>query len=476
MTICLEMILIAGRYDAGGGQDPRVEEWPPHPARAFSAMRSVASDPEDLEVLRQFEQLPPPVIHASEATAGSTRAFVVTNKLEATGGNLTHPGRTSGLRERRSAHPVNPTVQFLWPNLALANQHLLERLNELAQRVPYLGRSTSTVLMHVRQIGTSEPPEGLDVFVPGTLQDFEMRVRVPYPGYTDELNALHDAGLPAWQASDGGRAAQPYRRLTVGGVRRETPTPAVLPVHSHYRDLVVLRFVDRRPDGRLTSLFTAALRSHVMSQTVDPLPLALHGHGIDGQPHVAYLGLPVCGSPHADGHLVGLAVAIPHMDEQERRHVIRGVLGVTGDARIPLRVPGIRGDVALVYRPDEPRPLAATASAWVRASRQWVTATPIVLDRYPKNGDLSAGVAHSFALAGLPEPVQVEVSTAAMTEGGVQMLPRDLPRRARGRVFCHARVTFDRPVAGPLLVGAGRYFGVGLLKPEFVEGARNHAS
>jgi len=48
----------------------------------------------------------------------------------------------------------------------------------------------------------------------------------------------------------------------------------------------------------------------------------------------------------------------------------------------------------------------------------------------------------------------------------VQFRPEELPTHARGRLFCHARITFGQQVSGPMLVGAGRYFGVGLLLPE----------
>ena len=33
------------------------------------------------------------------------------------------------------------------------------------------------------------------------------------------------------------------------------------------------------------------------------------------------------------------------------------------------------------------------------------------------------------------------------------------------RVLVHATVEFPRPVRGPLLLGAGRYFGLGLFRP-----------
>lgn len=460
MAICLDLFLIADRYDAAGGQDPRADEWPPHPARVFSALRSVAED-EDLSTLRALERLAPPTIHASGlAGRGESRTFVVTNIIRSEGGNLSHPARTSGLRVKRSVFPTSSRVQIVWAEDDDVPRIDVGLLDAMARRVPYLGRSTSVVLMGAQRVAQVAVPEDLEAYEPCD-EGGELDIRVPYPGYVDELDALYEEGALAWQASDGGRARQRYHR---GG---ESAVAETTGFRSPYRDLVALRFADRRPAGREIPTFSAALRSLVMSQTGDPLPPALHGHDYDGNPHVAYLGLPVCGSPHADGHLVALAVAIPGMDEGERRRVLRGLLGPGGDGRVSLRVPGFSEPFALEYRSDEPLPRSATARHWSWPSRRWVTVTPIVLDRYPKRGDLAAAVMKSVVLAGLPEPLLVEASTEALIQGAVRLSPRELPKRAQGRLFCHARITFDQPVSGPVLVGAGRYFGVGLLQPEY---------
>lgn len=472
MAICLDLFLVADRYDAADGQDPRTVEWPPHPGRGFAALRSVAND-DELFVLRNLERRPPPVVHASAAISkGRSRAYVVTNTLAPAGGNLNHPGRTSGLRERRSAFPEHSRVQFIWNSDDAFDDESVALLDTLARRVPYLGRSTSVVLMEAQRVKNVEAPSGLDVFEPVDDGSGEVQLRVPYPGYADELTGLYEQGAPTWQASDGARARHWYRRIE-NRRGRQQPSPEApegTVFRSAYRDLVLLRFLDRRPSGRLTTTFTAALRSMVMGQTSNPLPPALHGHGYDGNPHVAYLGLPVCGGPFADGHLAGLAVAIPGMDEAERRRILRGILGSHGRNEVELRVPGFRDVFTLEYRPDESRPRSATDWHWMRPAKQWVTATPIVLDRYPKKGDLAAGVLQSVVLSGLPEPALVEVSTAALTTGAVELSPRELPKRARGRLYCHARLTFDQRVAGPVLAGAGRYFGVGLFQPEVDEG------
>ena len=474
MPIRLDITLLSGRYDAGGGDDPYAAEWPPHPARVFSALRAVAAD-DELAPLAELERLSPPLIHASAAGAYHARGYVVTNALvnvrkkpkkksasqkKRRGTHQTHPARTAGFRQRSGSLPYDARVQFDWPDGDALSDGSLASLDRLARRVPYLGRSTSPVILIFSRVSDPEPLPGLTTYEP--VEGFgTVSIRVPYPGYLDELDALHEADQPAWQVA-GARARRSYREA---GAEGEPPRPRP-PIESPYPDLVVLRFVGQRPPGNLIGRFTEALRRKVMGQTEEPLPPALHGHGLPGVPHVAYLGLPFAGYEHADGQLMALAVAIPGLDRAERRRILRGILGSDPDRSVSLYAPGIHGSFELRYSPNDPLPRSATVTRWTGPSHTWVSVTPLVLDRYPKDRDLASAATTSLVQAGLPAPREVELSKQPMTQGAIRLRPDELPKRCRGRLYTHARVMFDQPVKGPVLAGAGRYFGVGLFAPE----------
>lgn len=458
MPIRLDITLLSGRYDAGGGDDPHAAEWPPHPARVFSALRAVAAD-DELAPLAELERLSPPLIHASAAGEYRARGYVVTNARERKGTHQNHPARTAGFRQRFGSLPYDARVRFDWPDGDALSDGSLACLDRLARRVPYLGRSTSPAILIFSRVRDPEPLPGLTTYEPvegpGTAS-----IRVPYPGYLDELDALHEADQPAWQAA-GARSRRSYREAGA-----EEEVPGRQPVESPYPDLVVLRFVGRRPPGSLVGRFTEALRRKVMGQTEEPLPPALHGHGLPGVPHVAYLGLPFAGYEHADGQLMALAVAIPGLDRAERRRILRGILGSDPNHSVSLYVPGIHGSFELQYSPNDPLPRSATVTRWTGPSHTWVSVTPLVLDRYPKDRDLASAATTSLIQAGLPAPREVELSKQPMTQGAIRLRPDELPKRCRGRLYTHARVMFDQPVKGPVLAGAGRYFGVGLFAPE----------
>jgi CRISPR-associated protein Csb2 len=452
----MDIDLLTGRYDAAGAQDRKEAEWPPHPARLFCALVAATRQDADRSALRWLESQPAPtVLAAAEHRPQVRSSYVVTNSTEKKGGNLSHPGRTNGLRERTHSVPTTARCRMVWPDAPITAD-LVETLDRLARRIPYLGRSTGIATVTARALADGDPFEaaedGLETYLPCGRAEAQASLRVPYPGYLEELEGLHEAGMPAWEAS----RSKGYRRATTVAAPKEQAAP------SAYSDIVILRFTRVRPGGRMTTVFTEALRSRVMSVAPDPLPAALHGHGADGLPHVAFLGLPDVEHDHADGHLIGLAVAVPQLPAEQRRAIVQGVLGGRDEnGCLRLRVPRV-GQVELSYEPGLVRPWAARPERWRKGGRRWVSATPMVLDHYPRRGDIEAEVLRSCLIAGLPAPREIEISTQPMISGGVRMIPRDLPATVKGRLFRHVALTFDTPVAGPMLIGAGRYLGSGL--------------
>jgi CRISPR-associated protein Csb2 len=457
MPLALTITLMTGRYEASGAGDRDSSEWPPHPARVFCALVAGARDEEERAALRWLESQEPPLVTAAPLVSSPTRqAYVVTNAREPKGGSQTHPGRTNAFTQQTAAVPSQATVHLEWAREP--DESTVSALDRLARRVPYLGRSTGVAMLSVGvRAGADDRPDGLVTYEPCGIGQAAELLRVPYRGYLDELTDLHEAGRSAWEAS----RAIGYRQA---GSAETTDEEKAAPA-SVYADFVTLRFSGVRLDGRLAPMVTEALRRAVMANTADPLPDVLHGHGADGRPHVAFLALPAVGQAHADGHLLGVGVAVPDVPAEERKRIVRGVLGPRDrDGILRLSVPRI-GELELLYEPGVVRPWGATPERWRRGSKRWVTATPMVLDRFPKKGHEEDEVLRSCRQMGLPDPVDVQTSTAPLVSGGVRLRPRDLPQQNRGRLYRHVDVTFDERVPGPMLLGAGRYLGVGLLVP-----------
>jgi CRISPR-associated protein Csb2 len=121
---------------------------------------------------------------------------------------------------------------------------------------------------------------------------------------------------------------------------------------------------------------------------------------------------------------------------------------------------------------------ALDPATWCRPSRRWASVTPVALDRNP--GDLTAWdprlaaqaarraeeiVARACEHVGLPRPARVRVMRRSLF-GAAPPAPSFMPYPRKGhgfkRVCVHVELRFEEAVAGPVLLGVGRYFGVGL--------------
>ena len=270
-----------------------------------------------------------------------------------------------------------------------------------------------------------------------------------------------------------------------------TARTTTIPAQSVFGECLVLRGVPEQgapasvlPLTRAEEI-ARAVRGALLRHAVDPPPAALSGHTPDGRrlerPHAAFLALPDLRSRS----VAGAAIVLPREIEPEQRQAIllaaarwernglRLLLGRLGTMQLA------RVDAPVAGDPVDP-------ARWSGPSRRWASVTPIALHHNP--GDLTSRnpakatraarraeeiIASACAHICLPQPTRVRVLRHSMFPGvppAPEFMP--FPRKPAGagsgkftRVCVHAEVEFAEVVEGPVLVGAGRYFGVGLCRP-----------
>jgi CRISPR-associated protein Csb2 len=481
MPLTIVVRLRHGRYDAAGERASH-PEWPPHPARVFCALAASCDGDSDpaWPALRWLEAQPAPEIWADppgHARHGQTAGYVVKNATDKDGGgSMTWPGRDNGKRIRAFSIPATGSFAIAWP-AADPPAQILAQLRDLARLVPYVGRSTSPAEVSVSN-GSHAPLRSHVTYEPVPLDGKRagIQVRVPYRGYADELQAAYHDGRRAWEVARPVPYAVRQRQVTISPGEPTASDIGRGPVPSPFEDLLVWSI--QRPVAQLSgdqvAMLASTLRRAVLSVVPDPVPAQISGHGAPGRPHVGFLALPDVGHEHADGHVLGVALAIPDdLPRADLTALLKAVIPLDG-----LRLPGGRA-LRLAYgtagraglRPEHWGAEPGTGS------REWVTATPVMLDGHLHRGRRSEAseVARSLVIAGYPRPVEVEASPAPLVRGGVrQPRPETLPRNRTHRRLVHARVTFPAPVAGPVLAGSMRYLGVGLFLP-VSSPARPHA-
>jgi CRISPR-associated protein Csb2 len=98
----------------------------------------------------------------------------------------------------------------------------------------------------------------------------------------------------------------------------------------------------------------------------------------------------------------------------------------------------------------------------------WASVTPIVFDRYPRRSLRLEDVVRAMCRdVGLPAPRAVEAAASGWHTGAAHSREHGLGRRKYlGRNYiAHVRLEWSRRVPGPIVLGRGRYFGLGVLLP-----------
>ena len=537
----LEISFLTGRYVATAENDRTRAEWPPHPARVFSALvaswaegveEPVASD--ERNVLEWLETLPAPQILGSDAIERSSVTHYVpvndasvvglsftanrADKLEALAADYlearddasvksqrrvasieakmaalldvdkqvsdvgkTSPasalemlpeGRGRQARQWPSVRPVDPTVVLRWPEVS-PSERTVAVLDGICSRVARLGHSSS--LVSVRAVAATADTDSAR-WVPEP--DGALDLRWVKRGQLGDLERLHD--------SHRGVRPRSLPKVGVAYTDRQVPQAPTQPVRignlSGEWFSFALRPEDRKRPGHTGLPLIRCLRDALMHHADDPVHPIISGHEPNGdrvrRPHLALAALPFVGARHATGQVLGLAALLPtEVDDDARLAVLRALerwRHSGGELRL-----GRAGTVAIEGLSDAADLVSTRRSSWAEPARTWISATPIALPRHP--GRLSSGTAPARDRAwrnaeqtvimacvhlDLPEPEEVTLSLAPMMKGVDRA--RRYPSFHQGpevRALVHATIRFAEPVTGPLLIGAGRYLGLGLMYP-----------
>ena len=570
--LAIELEFLTGHYVATAYDNRDLPEWPPHPARVFSALvatwASAGKPPAETAALEWLQQQPAPTIYASEThprdalpvfvpvndtsvvsppstarqrvndaqqklaaaklggkpkaitraqkalakakqklrddTAKRIAASKITSDGMKAAVQLLPGGRNRQARSFPSVNPLDPRVRLSWN--ATPPSSVRDSLCNMCRRLVRVGHSSSFVRATVLNGKASEITH-LDVFNPTKAGPITMRI--PMSDQLDKLVTAHESHrevaprvLPC--------SYQSYRRgdeMEIQDVQKTLFDP----------DWYLFVRRDRDPTSNtsgkglrlphtatvaVAEALRGALQKHCPRQ---PPPAIISGHEEDGRPgrdpHLAIVPLPYVASHHADGQILGIAVILPRTaSENDRREVADAISEweqneqqhgqtpghhdfVPGQDTPVMRLRMGRAGTMLVQRLvyGQPNLMTLRTSTWTSASHCWVSATPIALDRNPGNlhdrnarkrakafAEATKTIQRACTHVRLPQPAYVDVVRAAVLPGTTKpqnFPPFPLERRKHRRVLVHARLWFDEPVAGPVLLGAGRFFGLGLCRP-----------
>ncbi|MEZ5786476.1 MAG: type I-U CRISPR-associated protein Csb2 [Xanthobacteraceae bacterium] len=529
MTLVLEVEFLSGVSFAAIGPDSRIPDWPPQPDRVFSALVATwaahGESNEETEALEWLERLPPPRLLAPGAEPRTAHiVYVPPNDYETPNSELRRlkwyrdflskgiipqekgghkklwlqacnvmpdQRKRSGLKERNfpaarlhdSDHDHDNVVRLFWPD-ARPTEETIAALKRLAHDTAYVGHSAS--LTRCRFLSIDDAP------IPSDAKSPERRV------YDGRLAELRDA-YSVFQQS-GGKRGRPNPGARVA------PSPEQKRVRTNLfseRWLILEHAAGdtgNMPDLRACALVAKTLRDTLLCgyrriALQDRIPEAISGHASDGSatraPHVAIIPLPFAGFPHADGHVMGFALVPPHgsalLDDEDFRRVLRSLAPVDEERerrvltlKTKAGTPSDRAFSIDLSPTFEAGRRSLDPALYLGSARTFATVTPIALDRHLKEkgearqDEINAQIAAACRNIGLPEPEEIVGDKHSAWEGAPSAYPSGnspawmrwrLPQSLASRQLTHAVFRFAAPVAGPVILGAGRFMGLGLCRP-----------
>ena len=375
-------------------------------------------------------------------------------------------GRPRQPRRFPIARPDNPIMAIAWSTEP--EPALFDALNAITRCVGYIGHSAS--LVRCRFLSADAPVHL------GPARAAHRRV---YPGRLRELEIAH--------------GANPVRPTIRPGAPVFAQEPDPVPLEDNWLALEVVE--GQVPDVRAAALVCRVLRNALMSGYRKAgmgaaIPEVVSGHTPSGAPtrqaHLAIAPLAFAGFPHADGHVLGFALIPPRGATFDEMKGLRKAFEEVApyDQKTARRVLTLQGrplsePLRLAPVPSDGTPKRSLApEPYLKPSRIWASVTPIVLERHLKgkgDAEIRGLVARACENAGLPRPApeRIRASKHSAVEGMPPARPSageppwtrwKVPESLASRQLVHAVIDFEDDVPGPVILGAGRFTGLGLCR------------
>lgn len=497
--------LFHGRGDRGQ------PEWPPTPLRLYQALVAAnatrLNEPAVRRVLSWLAEAPPPRIVTPCATIGAGYLLSVPNNAMDIPARAWSRGNydekaDNDPRKHRALKGVRPhrlpdgqtTLRYDWP--AQNNSPPEDDLRDVCERLYALGWGIDLACSTADLIDEPPPDEPwLDSWSAADV-GASRRFRCPNQSTLDALGRGHEAFLARVSLGKEMHFAPPPPLSEFASVGYRRPSD---PLPRPYR-LFELRDVDgglhRCPLERLAEL--AGMVRHLAIDQMTQFPpagvdddwvetyVAGHRKAERGEHRqLSYVPLPSVGHRHTDPGVRRVMLAASSGEEAWLNTVARRLAG--------LRLEPEQGDEFGYNRFDDggvmpppllvPIALDGVSRCYTGPSRVWHSFTPVILPGHTnrRRGKRDRLIEKALAQSGVMQACEYEAGPISRfaksysaqkyvadstAPGGKREVGFRRPERFKTLSAVHLTLRFAEPVEGPLLIGAGRHCGFGLMVGE----------
>jgi CRISPR-associated protein Csb2 len=517
-ALIIELRFLNGRYHGVG-------DWPPSPFRLFQALvagayggrwRNEPREPKDA-AFRWLEHLSPPDIASPAGTAGRAATYYVPNNdADTIGGD---PLRVPEIRIAKQVQPTllsdDASILYAWRFADSDGSSNASRLCEIAERLHTCGwgidaafasaqvASWEATDARLRRSGPVARPVLTEARCHGTTSN---AVRCPTAGSFDSLDNRHRAMSGRLEMRAHGRSVvtlfkqppkarcravayecPPTRLLfdlcPADNSRPFSPVPqrSAVDLAMAVRDLAVRRLIAAAGEVDSDSVPTE-VESALVGRKRPP---------VDASQRVRFVPLPSIGTRHTDPSIRRVMIEIPSGCAQDAADIswavsgqylagfhpssFHKISGTPGESLQTVLVPA--EDTRMLERYGIVTNSFGTNGPGTNGFRRWRTVTPAALPvRGPQGGRTGSAridaddqrcreVVDALRHAGFDtRGVRVRVQREPFLHRGLRAEMSTAGRFDKSRLH-HVEVTFPDPVPGPVILGDGRWLGLGLMAP-----------
>lgn len=492
-------------------------EWPPSPARLFQALvagtaRGDTLAKEDTSALGWLESLGEAPVIAAPAKRGGQgfRNFVPNNDLDAVGGD---PRRIGEIRAPKLTRPMlfdaETPLLYAWTfdDMPEAHTHA-QRICALAERLYQFGRGVDMAWARGAIVDDAEmearlAAHGGAIWRPSRSGE-GATLPVPLVGSLQSLVLRHRKMRERFQTHYEAKPnrKEPDRKVPAGQVFVQPPKPRFRQAaYDSPPARLLFDLAGGKAPWRLDRVvaLTETVRDAAARKLEGTLPSeasTIHNvivgrrnaHDADKAARVRITPLPSIGYRHADRAIRRVLVEISADCPLRADDVEWGFAGLEAiKAEIDPETGEVRDQLVLTPAADRAM-LAHYGLEGAAPARLWRTATPAALpqqaarrridptrrcaeakggaERLAEESKAVSAVAQALRHAGVSVPLEsIRVQREPFEGRGARAEAfAENTRFAKERLW-HAEIAFAQPLRGPLIIGDGRYLGLGLMAP-----------
>ena len=494
LALLISVRFYDGRYHGERGRG--IGEWPPAPARLFQALVAGAARGdklavEDKEALEWLETLDAPVIAAPAVRlVQSFSNFVPNNDLDEYGGD---PIKINKIRTPKTIRPHifdgKIPLLFVWTFTGGNNDKDNARtICQIAERLYQLGRGVDMAWAWAEVLNASEVETRLachgGVVHRPSKGETGKALLCPRKGSLASLKDRYDANRTRFTYIKEGRKvqqlfSQPPKPRFAKVAYDTSPRRFLFEIRAATHDESFVPW----PSTKAAELVTA-LRDKAASRLKEALPgeagaidrvlIGREATEADKASRVRILSLPSIGYTHADRAIRRILIEVPPNCPLRADDIAWAFSGL----EVHIRIGEILWNLVRVAEQGMLHHYGVGGNEQ-NAFRVWRTITPAALPivrtgrgtacakRVADEAKTARAVVQALRHAGMAIPVEsIRVQREPFDHNGARAEEFAMPERFAARGLHHVELAFAQAVRGPLVIGNGRYLGLGLMAPQ----------